>query len=243
MISVRPREARTAGSERFPVDLKDLAYGNCVELAQARWKSGITVSRRSRFTSDRPGHRAMGRTHEHEGLEGDAPSAEGSRREDDLPTTGAQKQCQAKWWCGASGRAEAGQRNVGFRFACEIQRRHRLRQESRRPGRHRTKSRLGASGRFHPAKCWGRGFADPSRGRPFPRPRWSVPPVEASAAVCEHISPKKTPKVSIPPFLVRRLSRAGTRRVRTSQKTTRRKTYESHGNRQGQQGVRGGYPS
>jgi hypothetical protein len=43
VISVRLRGARTAGSEPIPVDLKDLAYGNCVELAQARWKSGITV--------------------------------------------------------------------------------------------------------------------------------------------------------------------------------------------------------
>jgi len=80
VISVRLGGARTSGSEQIPVDLKDLAYGNCAQLAQARWKSGITVSRRSRFTSDRPGHKAMGRTHEHEGLEGDALSAEGSRR-------------------------------------------------------------------------------------------------------------------------------------------------------------------
>jgi hypothetical protein len=85
---------------------------------------------------------------------------------------------------------------------------------------------------------------DHSQGRDGAYPVYRAYPRLRHQPRSANISPKKkTLNVSIPPFLVRRLIGAGTWRVRTSQKTTGRKTYESHGNRQGQQGVRGGYPS
>lgn len=90
------------------------------------------------------------RTHEREGLEGDAPSAEGSRFADGDGRTSASLRPKAMPGQAVAWRSRPGSATSGFGLACEIQRRHRLLRKSHCPGRHRTKEQARCIG---PVPC------------------------------------------------------------------------------------------